>query len=286
MIIDSHQHFWIYEKGKHAWIDDEMGNIRRDFLPAHLGPIYEEHGITGCIAVQADQTLKENDFLLEHSSNHDFIKGIIGWVDLSSDRLNEDLEYYSEFPLIKGYRHVVQAESDPLFLLRKDFLNGITELQKRELVYEILVFPHQLPSVLEFVKLFPDITFVIDHIAKPYIKSGYFESWDVLMKELGKIENVNCKVSGLITEADYQSWKTEEILPYMDAVLESFGPQRILYGSDWPVCLVAGSYGDVLNLAKEFSKKLSEEEQELFFCKNPERIYNLKLELNEFESQR
>ncbi len=275
MIIDSHQHFWIYEKEKHAWIDDEMGNIRRDFLPAHLSPIYEEHGITGCIAVQADQTLKENDFLLDQARNYDFIKGIIGWVDLQSNRLKESLEYYSEFSLIKGYRHVVQAESDPLFLLRKDFLNGITELQKRELVYEILVFPHQLPSVLEFVKLFPDITFVIDHIAKPYIKSGYFESWALLMKELGKIENVNCKVSGLITEADYQSWKTEEILPYMNAVLESFGPQRILYGSDWPVCLVAGSYGDVLNLAKEFSKKLSQEEQELFFFKNAESIYNL-----------
>ena len=277
MIIDSHQHFWIYEKEKHAWIDDEMGNIRRDFLPPHLRPIYEEHGISSCIAVQADQTLKENDFLLDQARNHDFIKGIIGWVDLQSNRLNKDLEYYSEFPLIKGYRHVVQAESDPLFLLRKDFLNGITELQKRELVYEILVFPHQLPSVLEFVKLFPDITFVIDHIAKPYIKSGYFESWALLMKELGKIENVNCKISGLITEADYQSWKTEEILPYMNVVLESFGPQRILYGSDWPVCLVAGSYGDVINLAKEFSKRLSEEEQVLFFFKNAERIYNLKL---------
>lgn len=277
MIIDAHQHFWIYETEKHAWIEDDMATIRRDFLPSDLRPIYREHGVKGCIAVQADQTLKENDFLLEQAEINDFIKGIIGWVDLQSSELKNDLDNYAQYPIIKGYRHVVQAEPDPLFLLRKQFLNGISELQKRNLVYEILVFPHQLPSVLEFVKLFPNIKFVIDHIAKPYIKEGYFESWALLMKELGQIKNVNCKISGMITEANYITWTNQEILPYMELVLEAFGPKRILYGSDWPVCLVAGNYGKVLRLAKEFSNTLSENEQVDFFYNNAQRIYNLKI---------
>jgi L-fuconolactonase len=277
MIIDTHQHFWIYEAEKHAWIEDDMDSIRRDFLPSDLKPLYKKHGVAGCIAVQADQTLKENDFLLEQAETSDFIKGIIGWVDLRSSELKSDLDNYAQYPIIKGYRHVVQAEPDPLFLLRKQFLNGISELQKRNLVYEILVFPYQLPSVLEFVKLFPNIKFVIDHIAKPYIKEGYFESWALLMKELGQIENVTCKISGMITEANYITWTTQEILPYMELVLEAFGPKRILYGSDWPVCLVAGNYGKVLRLAREFSSMLSENEQTDFFYNNAQRIYNLKI---------
>ena len=278
MIIDSHQHFWQYEKEKHAWIDDEMSEIRKDFLPKDLEPIYKKFNVDGCIAVQADQSIKENNFLLEQAKKHDFIKGIIGWVDLRSNRLKEDLEYYESYLLIKGYRHVVQAEADPLFLLRKDFLRGIGELQKRGLVYEILVVPHQLLSVLEFVKKFPDITFVIDHMAKPYIKDGYFESWALLMKELGKYENVHCKVSGIITEADYHSWETEKLLPYLFLTLEAFGSKRILFGSDWPVCLVAGDYGEVLGLANEFSKQFSEHEQQDFYYKNAQRIYNIKIE--------
>lgn len=279
MIIDSHQHFWIYEKEKHAWIDDSMAIIRKDFLPEDLKPIYEASGVDGCIAVQADQHVKENDFLLEQAKKHDFIKGIIGWVDFQSTRLEKDLDYYSEFPNIKGYRHVVQAEKNPLFLLGKEFLTGIGELQKRNLIYEILVFPHQLPAVLEFVKLFPTITFVIDHLAKPYVKAGYFDAWALLMKALGNFENVHCKISGIITEADYQSWQTAELLPYLHLVLEAFGPKRILYGSDWPVCLVAGSYIEVLELAKEFSKELSTSEQEHFFYKNAQRVYHLKHEV-------
>ncbi|MFX0557233.1 amidohydrolase family protein [Maribacter sp. CXY002] len=276
MIIDTHQHFWKYDANKHAWIDEDMANIRRDFSPSDLKPIYAENGVTGCIAVQADQTLKENDLLIQLSEENNFIKGIIGWVDLRSKDLKNDLDYYAQYPIIKGYRHVVQAEIDPLFLLRKDFLKGIAELQKRNLVYEILVFPHQLPSVLEFVKLFPGITFVLDHMAKPNIKNGYFDSWALLMNELGSFQNVYCKVSGLITEADYKTWTEQEILPYMDLVLESFGPKRIVYGSDWPVCLAAGAYGEVLALAKTFANKLSDNEQRDFFYNNAQSIYNLK----------
>ena len=275
MIIDSHQHFWIFEEEKHAWIDDDMANIRRDFLPSDLEPIYNENEVGGCIAVQADQTLKENDFLIELAREHAFIKGVIGWIDLRGDHLLRDLEFYGQFPIIKGYRHVVQGEPDPLFLLRKDFLKGIGELQKRNLIYEILVFPHQLPSVLEFVKLFPDITFVLDHMAKPYIRLGYINAWKLLMKELGNVENVYCKISGVITEADYGNWSVPGLLPYLEVVLESFGSKRILYGSDWPVCLVAGAYKDVIGLANSFAEQLSQPERIDFFHNNAKRIYNL-----------
>ena len=275
MIIDTHQHFWQYNPVKHSWIDDEMAVIRRDFRPQDLQPVYEEHNITGCIAVQADQTLEENTFLLNLASDYDFIKGVIGWVDFQSDSVQQDLEYYAEMPLMKGYRHVVQAEADNSFLLRKAFLKGISKLKNTGAVYEILVFSHQLPAVLEFVKLFPEQQFVIDHIAKPYIKQGYIDSWALLMKAIGSYENVSCKISGLITEADYKTWKPIDLMPYMNVVLEAFGPNRIVYGSDWPVCLVAGSYAQVLNAAKAFSGQLSKDERELFFYKNAQRIYTL-----------
>ncbi|PIB28955.1 amidohydrolase family protein [Maribacter sp. 4G9] len=276
MIIDSHQHFWIFEKEKHAWIDDGMLDIRRDFLPSDLKPIYDEHKVVGCIAVQADQSLEENDFLLKQAEAYNFIKGIIGWIDLRKQDLSSVLDHFGQFPIIKGYRHVVQAETDPLFLLRENFLNGIGVLQKRGLIYEILVFPHQLPMVLEFVRLFPNITFVLDHMAKPYIKDGYLTSWAMMMRELGKIENVHCKISGVITEADYHTWEMQQILPYLEVVLEAFGTKRIMYGSDWPVCLVAGNYGEVLTLAQRFADQLSQEEQMDFFYYNAQRIYNLK----------
>lgn len=275
MIIDSHQHFWIYSRDRHNWIDDSMAIIRQDFLPSDLKPIYDQNNISGCIAIQADQTLKENDFLLNLSKENDFIKGIVGWVDLRKHNLEETLNFYGQYPIMKGYRHVVQAESDPLFLLDPKFLKGIAELQKRDLIYEILVFPHQLPSVLEFVQLFPTISFVLDHMAKPYIKLGYHRGWELLIKELGKIENVYCKISGIITEADYHSWKTTELLPYLQIVLEAFGAKRILYGSDWPVCLVAGRYDEVLNLADHFAEQLSENEKNDFFGNNSRKLYKI-----------
>lgn len=275
MIIDTHQHFWYYNPVNHDWIDDGMAAIRRDFLPEDLKPVYKEHDITGCIAVQADQTLEENSFLLNLAHKHDFIKGVIGWVDFQSDSVQNELEYYAEMPLMKGYRHVVQGEPDNSFLLRKSFLNGISKLKNTGAVYEILVFSHQLPAVLEFIKLFPEQQFVIDHMAKPYIKEGYIDSWALLMRAIAKHENVSCKISGMITEADYKTWKTIDLMPYVNVVLEAFGPQRIVYGSDWPVCLVAGSYAQVLSVARDFAGQLSKEERELFFYKNAQRIYTI-----------
>ncbi|WP_031428590.1 amidohydrolase family protein [Flavimarina sp. Hel_I_48] len=276
MILDSHQHFWNYEPVKHAWIDDTMNVIRQDFMPEMLKKEFDEYQIEGCIAVQADQNEAENEFLLNLAENNDFIKGIVGWVDLQSDSLEERLKYYDSQKKIKGFRHIVQAEKDPDFLLRKPFLAGISQLSNYNFTYDILVFPHQLGAVLEFVKKFPKQKFVIDHLAKPYIKDGFIEGWANQIKAIGACENVWCKLSGMITEADYKKWTYKDLDPYMNIVLEAFGPERILYGSDWPVCLVAGQYGEVLEVAKRFANSLSAQEQEQFWFKNAIEFYNLK----------
>ena len=275
MIIDSHQHFWKYEVEKHDWIDDEMSVIRKNFLPSDLEKVYKNNGIDGCVAVQADQTLEENKFLIELAEQHNFIKGIVGWVDLKNSGVESDLEKYNDFSKMKGFRHVVQGEADHNFLLRPDFLRGISLLEKYNYTYDILVFPHQLGSVLEFVKRFPNQKFVIDHIAKPYIKDGFYDGWAALMLEIGKQENVFCKLSGMITEADYKDWTPKQITPYMDLVLKAFGAGRILFGSDWPVCLVAGEYKSVKKLVFDFIQNLSRIEQEAILGKNAITFYNL-----------
>ena len=275
MTIDSHQHFWKYEPIKHHWIDDEMAVIRRDFLPDDLKKVYTENAIDGCVAVQADQTLAETDFLINLAKENDFIKGVVGWADLRDENIEEVLATYASTKKLKGWRHVVQGEADHNFLMRQNFLNGISYLEKYQYTYDILVFPHQLGATLEFVKQFPHQKFVIDHIAKPYIKDGYFEGWAVLMKEIAKQENVYCKISGMITEADYKEWKPEQIHPYMNVVLNVFGSNRLMYGSDWPVCLVAGNYQQVKELVTNFIGTLSSNEQEAIMGKNAISFYNL-----------
>lgn len=275
MIIDAHQHFWNYNPIDHAWIDDSMSVIRRDFTPKNLQKVYAENGIDGCVAVQADQTLEETDFLLKAAHDYEFIKGVVGWVDLRSNAIEATLESYNEHAKLKGFRHIVQGEADHNFLLREDFCHGIAALNKYNYVYDILVFPHQLGATLEFVKKFPNQKFIIDHIAKPYIKDGYFEGWAVLMREISKQENVYCKLSGMITEADFDTWTQEQIHPYMDLVLNAFGPDRLLYGSDWPVCLVAGNYHQVKSLTTNFISKLSPSEQAAILGENAINFYNL-----------
>ncbi len=276
MTIDAHQHFWKYKPSKHTWIDDSMSVIRRDFLPSDLKKVYDENGIDGCVAIQADQTLEETNFLLGLSATYDFIKGVVGWVDLRAKNADEVLNEYSEHAKIKGFRHLVQGESDHNFLLRDDFLRGISFLETYDFVYDILIFPHQLGATLEFVKRFPNQKFVIDHIAKPYIKDGYFDGWSVLMREIAKQDNVYCKLSGMVTEADFNDWTPEQIYPYMNLVLEAFGPNRIMFGSDWPVCLVAGEYGQVKQLVTNFISSLSLIEQSKIMGMNAIEFYNLK----------
>ena len=276
MIIDSHQHFWNYEAEKHSWIDDEMSVIRRDFLSDDLQKVFDENGVDACVAVQADQTTEETDFLISLAENNNFIKGVVGWVDLRSESIEEDLLKYKKYDVVKGFRHVVQGEQDHNFMLRPEFLRGIDLLGKYDLCYDILIFPHQLGATLELVKKFPNQKFVIDHIAKPYIKDGFFEGWAVMMREIAKHQNVYCKISGMITEADYKTWTPEQVHPYMKLVLESFGASRVMYGSDWPVCLVAGNYSMVKALVTDFITDLSQEQQNAIMGGNAAKFYNLK----------
>lgn len=275
MTIDSHQHFWIYEAEKHAWIDDDMKVIRKNFLPEDLKIVYQENNIDGCVAVQADQTLAETDFLLDLAEKNHFIKGIVGWVDLRASNIDEVLNQYNKFSKLKGFRHVVQGEADHNFMLRPDFGNGIAALGKYNFTYDILIFPHQLGAALELVRRFPNQKFVIDHIAKPYIKDGFYDGWAVLMKAISEYPNVYCKLSGMTTEADYNNWTPEQIEPYMQLVLDTFGANRILFGSDWPVCLVAGNYTKTKELVTNFIAKLSSEEQAAIMGGNAMQFYNL-----------
>lgn len=275
MIIDAHQHFWKYHPEKHGWIDDAMKRIRQDFLPEDLKKVYTKHNIDGCVAVQADQTLEETDFLLQLAGENTFIKGVVGWADLLADNLASVLEAYQEYEVLKGFRHIVQGEPDPNFILRNGFLKGISQLEKYGFTYDILVFPHQLGAVLEFVRKFPDHKLVLDHIAKPYIKDGFYDGWAVLMAEISKQDNVYCKLSGMVTEADFQTWTPKQITPYMELVLEAFGPERIMFGSDWPVCLVAGNYAEVKDLVTDFIGNLTLHEQAAIMGENAVRFYGL-----------
>lgn len=275
MIIDSHQHFWNYDPVAHSWIGDDMSVLKRNFLPGDLWKVYQENGVDGCIAVQADQSEAETDFLLQLAAENDFIKGVVGWVDLRSAELEERLMHYSDFPKLKGFRHVVQSEPDPNFMLRKDFQRGLDQLHRYNFTYDILIFPTQLAAALETVKAFPNQNFVIDHIAKPYIKAGKIDEWASFMQQIATYPNVTCKVSGMLTEADWENWQDQDFTPYLDIVFQAFGTQRILFGSDWPVCLVAGSYAQVKGLVSNYISKYSEAEQADIWANNAKHFYGI-----------
>lgn len=272
--IDAHQHFWQYDAAKHNWITDEMAVIRRDFLPQDLHPLLQQNGIAGCIAVQADQTENETEFLLQLAEKNDFIKGIVGWVDLLSGQVEDRLQYYQQFPKIKGFRHVLQGEL-PGFMLQPAFLEGIKSLGRFNYTYDILIFPQHLEAALKLVKLFPDQSFVIDHIAKPFIKKGWIDEWSKGITAIARCPNVLCKISGMVTEADLNQWKKEDFTPYLDVITEAFGINRVMFGSDWPVCQVAASYGEMLTIVKEYFSSYTLEEQKLFFGANARKFYKI-----------
>ncbi|RKR80867.1 L-fuconolactonase [Mucilaginibacter gracilis] len=274
--IDSHQHFWVFDPVRDSWINDEMRVIQRDFLPADLQPVLADNGIDGCIAVQADQSEIQNDFLLGLANGNDFIKGIVGWVDLRADNIAERLEYYSEVNLMKGFRHVLQGEQDRALMLKPAFKNGIGQLKKHGFTYDILIFPDQLQYVSEFAAAFPDQKFVIDHLAKPYIKDGKIDDWGRDMRNLAKHNNLYCKVSGMVTEADWKNWKAEDFFPYMDVAFEAFGAERLMFGSDWPVCQVAASYASMKGIVEQYTTRLSATEQAAFWGGNASEFYSLK----------
>jgi L-fuconolactonase len=261
LTLDSHQHFWKYNPASHSWITDEMSVLRRDFLPPELEGEMARTGFDGCIAVQAAQTEAENDFLLGLADSYDFIKGVVGWVDLRSKNVGARLEHYARHPKFVGVRHIVQSEPDPNFLLQKDFLRGINILQDFNLTYDILVFPKHLNATYQFVKIFPNQPFVIDHLAKPYIKQGRIKQWEKDIRRTARCENVWCKLSGMVTEADWKTWKPNDLTPYLDIALEAFGPSRLMIGSDWPVCKLAAEYHDVMKVVIQYIRTLTPNEQ-------------------------
>ncbi len=275
MIIDSHQHFWKYDPVRDAWINESMTVIRRDFYPTDLEPILKANNIDGCVAVQADQSEDETRFLLDFANQYDFIKGVVGWVDLLDKGVEGRLEHSADDKLLKGIRHVIQAEPDPEFMLREDFQEGIGHLAKFGLTYDILVYPHQLAAAIELTRKFPNQKFVLDHIAKPQVSEGMDSSWRKNIEALAKAPNVYCKLSGMVTETKDFQWTENQFYPFMEVVLESFGTERVLYGSDWPVCLVAGTYEDVLTIVSNFIQQLSPTEQKNIMGLNAVRFYEL-----------
>lgn len=272
--IDSHQHFWKYNPTRDAWITDQMKVIQRDFLPHDLAPILKENIIDGCVTVQADQSETETQFLLELAAKNDFVKGVVGWVDLRSDELHKRLEFYSDFKKLKGFRHIVQAE--PVGFMRgAEFSKGIGALRQYNFTYDILIYPHQIQDAIWLVSHHPDQKFVVDHLAKPNIREKEFNSWSAQMKELASHTNVYCKLSGMVTEANWDKWTNEDFKPYLDFIINHFGTNHIMYGSDWPVCLLAASYHKQLNILEEFLRTFPSSEIDKIMGENAIRFYNL-----------
>lgn len=273
--IDAHQHFWKFDPVRDSWIDEEMKVIQRDFLPSDLQPVLQQNGIEGSVVVQSDQSTTENEFQLQNANNNEFIKGVVGWVDLQSDNIKEQLQELSQYKKLKGFRHVLQSEPDPAFMMRPDFLRGISCLRQFNYTYDILIYPKHLVYAKQMVAAFPDQPFVIDHLAKPFIKDGIIEDWKRDMVAIAQHENVSCKISGMVTEANWKQWKKDDFRPYLDVAFEVFGSKRILFGSDWPVCLVAASYEKMLDIVQDYISEFTTQEQSDFWSGNAVSFYNL-----------
>jgi len=273
--IDSHQHFWKFDPVRDSWINDTMNAIQRDFLPDDLKPLLDKNGFDGCVAVQADQSEAENEFLLGLADDNDFIKGVVGWVDFRATDAGKQLEQLSSQKKLKGLRHVLQGEADRALMLNPQFMEGIRALKRHDLTYDILIFPDQLGYTYQFVKNFGGTRFVIDHIAKPDIKNKNIEKWALGIRAIAKHENVWCKVSGMVTEADWHNWVLSDFEPYLDVIFEAFGTKRLMFGSDWPVCNVAGGYQQMLSIVKNYTSKLSATEQADFWGLNAIEFYKL-----------
>ncbi|QZT36667.1 amidohydrolase family protein [Halosquirtibacter xylanolyticus] len=273
--IDSHQHFWKYDTQKHAWISDEMSILKKDYFPADLKPCLEAIEFDGCVAVQADQSEDETKFLIALSETDRFVRGVVGWVDFRAEDIEERLAYYKNYPVVKGFRHVVQDEPDDAFLLGDDFMRGIALLEKYGYTYDILILEKHLKVAEKFITAFPNQPFVIDHIAKPNIKEKSIDTWKADMQAIAKHKNVYCKLSGMVTEADWSNWNDDDLIPYIDATIETFGADRVMIGSDWPVCTLGGSYQRVMGVVMDRINLLSETDQEAILGGNAIKFYNL-----------
>ncbi len=273
--IDAHQHFWYFDERQEDWITDEMSVIKRDFLPADLWPVLQQHGLDGCVAVQVNQDEAENDFFLELSRQNPFIKGVVGWIDLCSEDITDRLAKYKDQPLLKGFRHILQGERDRALMLRDDFRFGLAALGKAGFTYDLLILPDQLGYASRIAAAHPDLKFIVDHLAKPPIREGLLEPWNIAIRKLAANPNVYAKVSGLVTEAHWNRWTLADLSPFLDCVTEAFGPERLVFGSDWPVCLVAGSYTQMIDATGEYFSRFSADEKQGIFGDNAVRFYNL-----------
>src|SRR5436190_5964949 len=252
-----------------------MAPIQKDFLPEDFKLVLQRNGFDGSVVVQTDQSVAENELLLNHANANDFIRGVVGWIDLQSKKVEDRLGAYAHSKKIKGFRHVLQSEADRRLMLTSAFMNGISKLARFGFTYDILIFADQLQYIPEFVSAFPNQKFVIDHIAKPGIKNKEIDLWKKEMRDVAKHQNVWCKISGMVTETDWKNWKQQDFVPYLDVIVEAFGTKRIMYGSDWPVCLVAASYENVLGVVEQYFSAFSENERQLFFGVNAIQFYNL-----------
>ena len=262
--IDSHIHFWKYDRARYPWIDNNMKILQKDHLPEHVSQTFQRNGIDGCVAVQAESAEVETRFLVELAATHPVIKGVVGWTDLTSSNVARKLEEFAVYSIIKGYRHIVQSEADD-FMLRKDFRNGIAALAAYNYTYDILIYPRQLPAAIELVRAFPEQVFILDHCAKPEIKSHQLTGWKEPITELARHPNVFCKLSGLITEASWKSWSPKDFYPYLDVVFDQFSANRLLFGSDWPVMLLSGMYVQWKSLLEKYMQEFIPDDRDAVF---------------------
>jgi L-fucono-1,5-lactonase len=276
MRIDAHQHFWQYNAVRHSWITEEMSLLKRDFMPENLADDRKASNIDATIAVQADQSEEETLFLLQLAQRNSSIASVVGWVDLCSPHAARRLKHFSQFDKLCGFRHIAQDEPDDRFLVRPDFLRGIASLREFGFTYDILIYPDQLPAALELVAHFPEQRFVLDHIAKPEIKLRSRSGWAALMQNIAAKPNVYCKLSGLVTEADWKNWKKQDFRPYLDIVFGAFGPKRLMFGSDWPVCLLAASYQQVVEIVEDYVQDFAPDIKDKIFGDNAAEFYQLK----------
>jgi L-fuconolactonase len=274
MLVDTHVHFWHYDPSEHDWINSGMKDLQRHYLPQDLFPTLKRNGIDGCLAVQVRQTELETHFLLELARKYDMIKGLVGWVDFQKPDIAERLSYFSQFPEIKGWRHIVQSEGSG-FLLRKDFQHGIAQLRQFQYTYDLLIYHHQLEDAIAFVKDFPNQKIIIDHCAKPDIAGQEIDKWKTHMQEMASFPNVVCKLSGLFTESRWKQWKAGDFYPYLDVVFGAFGTERLLFGSDWPVILLSGMYVQWTSLLRKYMEQFSEDDKDKVFSGNAVTFYGL-----------
>jgi L-fuconolactonase len=275
MRLDSHQHFWHYSPTEHTWMTDQMGILKHEFLPQDLEPLLAGIHFDGCIAVQARQNLEETRWLLELAEQYPFIKGVVGWVDLCSEQLPSQLQRFARHRKLVGVRHIVHDEPDDQFMLRLEFRRGISQLRAFNLTYDLLLFPKHLPVAAQLVEEFPEQPFVLDHIAKPRIAEGLVFPWQEDLLRLAKIPNVSCKLSGMVTEARWQQWRPGDFHRYLDIAFDAFGADRLMIGSDWPVCTLSGAYQPVMKIVIDYVQKFSPEAQAAILGGNCAQFYGI-----------